>query len=231
MSAPQVQSKPSRRTRKQSGASPWGATRRRRDTQFTEKREALLMTAAKLFRERGYESTSLNDVADALNITKPTLYYYVKSKDQLVAEIVSRAQSDLLHFMRKTELSEGTAFEKLRAIMIDYLLTVGASDYGACFALLSSRHFESKTLADVNRNIREADEILYRILSSGQKDGSIVVHDRTIVMHAMFGSLSWAPKWYKPDGRLAPEKFATAFVDTLLNGVKPREAKSGRGRS
>ena len=61
-----------------------GSIRSRRDTQFPEKREALLNAAAKLFREKGYEGASLNDLADMLHITKPTLYYYVKSKDQLV---------------------------------------------------------------------------------------------------------------------------------------------------
>ena len=74
---------------------PWGKAPRKRDNQFAEKREAVLRSAAALFRERGYEGASLNDLADILNITKPTIYYYVQSKEQLLLDILKVAQDEV----------------------------------------------------------------------------------------------------------------------------------------
>jgi AcrR family transcriptional regulator len=221
MSSLQLKSKSSQPARQSKQASPWGARRKRRDTQFPEKREALFTAAARLFRERGYDGTSLNDLAETLNITKPTLYYYVQSKDQLVLEIIRRAQSEMLRAMQEIELGAGTAYDKLRAIMIQYVLLM-VSDNGACLALLNTREFETKTQAEVVKRIAEGDEILYRVLVSGQKDGSIAEADRITTLHALFGSLNWLPRWYKPEGRLPPQKFARLFVDILLEGVRPR---------
>jgi AcrR family transcriptional regulator len=206
-----------------------GSIRSRRDTQFPEKREALLNAAAKLFREKGYEGASLNDLADMLHITKPTLYYYVKSKDQLVLEVIRRAQNELLRSMHEIEVGGGTAYDKLRKVMINYVSTM-VSDYGACLVLLNSRHLEEQTHDEVAGRIAEGDEIIYRIFNSGQKDGSLRVGDRVITVHALFGSLNWLPRWHKSDGRLSPEKFARVYVDILLEGVRPRDARSAAGR-
>jgi AcrR family transcriptional regulator len=69
-----------------SSAVPW-KKRRRRDNRFMEKKAAVLTAAAGLFNRQGFENTPLSDLADALNVTKPTLYYYVSSKDELLLEI------------------------------------------------------------------------------------------------------------------------------------------------
>src|SRR5947207_3742350 len=67
------------------GASPWRASReRRRDREL--KREAVIRAAAREFNRKGYHNTSLDDIATALEVTKPTVYYYVTSKEQLLFE-------------------------------------------------------------------------------------------------------------------------------------------------
>lgn len=203
-------------------ASPWPGTRRRRES-FPEKREALLNAAAALFRQRGYDGASLSELAERLNVTKPTLYYYVKNKDHLVRQIIARGQEEMLRYMRAAELRSGSAYEKLRAIMIELILVM-TSDYGACLSLVGTREFEPETQAEIRKRREEGDRILYRLLSAGQRDGSIQVGDRIVTMHALFGSINWVPRWYKPEGRLPPKKFATQFVDILLSGVRPREA-------
>jgi len=200
--------------------SPWRSNPRRRGARFPEKREALLGAAAVLFRERGYDGASLNELADRLSITKPTLYYYVKNKDDLLRQVIARGQGQMLRDMREIELGPGTAYEKLRAIMIKFILIV-TSDYGACLSLIGTRSFEAETEAEIRARVDEGDAILYRVLSSGQKDGSLQVADRIVTLHALFGSLNWVPRWYKPDGRLPPARFAKQFVDILLSGVRP----------
>jgi AcrR family transcriptional regulator len=210
---------------------PWEGGRRKRDTRFPIKREAVLNAAAVLFRERGYEGTSLNDLADILNITKPTVYYYIQSKEQLLLDILNRAQDHILDFLKAAEVSPMTGYEKLRFVMIRYALIM-ISDEGACIARVPTRVIEPESRANVEARIREADEIIYRILACGEQDGTLRVIDPLVVNHALFGSLNWMAYWTRPQGRLSPEQLAETQVDILLDGVRgPAAPGPKRGKA
>src|SRR6202012_295221 len=74
--------------------SPWG-TRRDRAAERERKREAVLHAAAEAFAEHGYHRTSLDDIAARLGITKPTLYYYARNKDDLISAVATRAVNSI----------------------------------------------------------------------------------------------------------------------------------------
>jgi AcrR family transcriptional regulator len=206
---------------------PWSrSTRKKRESQFPEKREAVLNTAAALFRDLGYERASLSDLADFLKITKPTIYYYVHSKEQLLLDILRTAQGEVLASFAAAEAGPGTGYQKLRRMMIDYALVM-ISDRGACLAQVSPRAFtEPEARKEVEQRIQEADRTIYRILELGLQDGTLKFSDRAIVLHTFFGSLNWTAYWAKANGRLSPMQLAEAQVDLLLQGVG-----SGRARA
>jgi AcrR family transcriptional regulator len=199
---------------------PWESGRRKkRDNRFPEKRDAVLKAAAALFRERGYDRASLNDLADILKITKPTIYYYVHSKEQLLLDILRGAQDQILASLNEAVKSPATGYEKLRKVMVDYALIM-ISDHGACMARIPSRAFEEPAArAEVEDRIEEADRLIYQILDEGQKDGTLRFSDRTVALQTLYGSLNWAAYWTKPSGRLKPHQLAEAQVEILLNGV------------
>jgi AcrR family transcriptional regulator len=198
---------------------PWGKTPRKRDSQFAVKREAVLRSAAALFREKGYDGASLNDLADILNITKPTIYYYVQSKEQLLVDILSVAQDEIITFMRVADATEKTGYDKLRRIMIDYA-QIMVSDYGACLSRIWMGTLDPSSRVQVEKRIRDADTIIHKVLDEGQADGTIAVTDKTVALHALFGSLNWMASWVKPNRRLTPLKLAETHVDILLKGVR-----------
>jgi AcrR family transcriptional regulator len=208
----------------------WRASRRKRETQFDEKREAVLRAAAVLFRERGYDAASLNELAEKLKITKPTVYYYVQSKDKLLLEIKRRAQTELLDFIKDVMRREGTGYEKLRAIMIKWALIM-ISDYGACLTLIPARALERSSRAQVEVGIEEGAQMLYRVFALGEKDGSLIVPHPVVASNALFGSLNWIAAWYNPKGKITPEKLASMQVDLLLDGIRGPRAPKRPGKS
>ena len=203
--------------------SPWGTTPRKRETQYPEKREAVLRTAAKLFRENGYDGVSQNQLAEVLNITKPTLYYYVKSKDDLILQIKRAAQDDVLAFMEAAEAREATGFEKLQEIMRRYALFM-TTDFGVCLALVPPRSMEPKSRDEVYARVEQANRTIYRVLAAGKADGSLVFSDPVMATHALFGALNWIGFWYKPAGKLSAAQVTEDIVTTLLNGVRGPKA-------
>jgi AcrR family transcriptional regulator len=200
---------------------PWGSAPRKRETKFPQKKEAVIRAAAALFRDRGYEGASLNDLAEILNITKPTIYYYVENKERLYLEIIRAAQDEILAFMKAAERSTASGHDKLRQIMIDYGLMM-ISDNGACLVRIPTAPFEPDSRVEVVKHIEEADRIIYRVLAEGERDGSLFVPDATVVLHTLFGSLNWVAYWAKSKGRLSPEALITTQVDVLLAGLRPR---------
>src|SRR4030095_729273 len=110
--------------------SPWvGGRRGRREHGI--KREAVICAAAKAFNARGYHNTSLDDVAAALGVTKPTVYYYVANKEQLLFECFRAGLEPIRAALGRAERSPGDGRERLRDVIRDYALAI-ASDYGWC---------------------------------------------------------------------------------------------------
>jgi AcrR family transcriptional regulator len=200
---------------------PWAARRpgRPREPDFEAKREAVLAAAAALMAKRGYDGMSLADLAEALGVTKPTLYHYVGGKEQLFAEIVARSQRATIDFMRGVAEAGGTGAAKLRRILVGYMQIVN-SDFGTSLTFSGPAVLGPETLAAIQARSREANEVIYRVFAEGQADGTLAIDDPTLTLHTLFGALNWSPTWYRPGGRLTLREAAEAQADILLVGVK-----------
>jgi AcrR family transcriptional regulator len=202
-------------------ASPWRQSRRGRprDPDFGAKREAVLAAAAALMARHGYEGMSLAELAGMLNVSKPTLYHYVGSKEALFAELVERSQRATIDFIAAVAAGEGTGLEKLRRILVGYAEIVN-SDPGT--SLIFSR--SASVSPDVGRQIvarsREANAIIRRVLREGEADGTLRIVDPSIVLQTLFGAVNWTPNWFRPGGRLSLRELAELQADILLAGVR-----------
>lgn len=200
---------------------PWGAVPRKRESQFTEKREAVFDTAARLFREQGFDSASLHELAELLNITKPTVYYYVKSKDDLLYQIKCMAQERVVEMFEEAAALAGNGYERLRHAMIAYAAFM-TTDYGVCLSIVPARHMERANLDLFYKGVTKTNKMLTQMIETGVADGSLVASDHSLVIRTLFGSLNWTGMWYKPGVGLTPEKLAEKQVDILLNGIRGR---------
>ena len=97
--------------------SPWVPSSKRAQ-QREAKRNAVLSTAAQLFNEKGFHATSLDDIAARLHVTKPTLYYYVKNKDEILIACVRRGLEMMHEGIEQTRLAGGSAIEQLLASIV-----------------------------------------------------------------------------------------------------------------
>src|SRR5574343_1008041 len=88
-----------------------------REAQRALKREAVLRTAAQLFNEKGYAASTLDEVAERLGVSKPTVYYYVESKDGILFECVKTGLEMLQRAVREVDAAGGHALDKLVAAM------------------------------------------------------------------------------------------------------------------
>jgi AcrR family transcriptional regulator len=207
-------------------ASVWGGRRRREDRDT--KRDAVIRTAAKAFNERGYHNTSLDDIAAALGVTKPTVYYYVQNKEQLLFECFQAGLVPIREALLRAEAMAGTSRDRLREVVRDYALAI-ASDYGWCMVRAEHQDLGPELSAKVRALKSEIDQGIRRLLTLGRDDGSIAVGDTKLAAFAMAGALNWIAHWYRPGQSHSAAEVADAFVQLLEHGLAPRTTTANTG--
>lgn len=212
--------------RTSSALSPWlpfESRRRARD----EKREAVLQTAVQLFLEQGYHHATLTEVAERLNITKPALYNYFRSKDEILFECWAVGQERVDEAIAEISISGGSGLDKLRKLIRAYC-EVMATDFGASLV-----RFDVRDLAEKNRRVvrdakRSIDRTFRGYITDGVADGSITPCDAKLSAFAIAGSLNWIGHWYRPGGTLPANAVAAEFATRLTEGLinKPSKKKA-----
>jgi AcrR family transcriptional regulator len=196
---------------------------RRRDP--ATKREAVLKTAAQLFLEKSYGRTSMNDVADRLNITKPALYHYFDNKEDILLECYRLGVGLIEETLNEIADHCGTGLQKVEAFIQSYA-TVMTVNFGRCVMRLDEGDLTSDARAEVRTYKRKLDRRLRSFIQEGIGDGSIAVCDTKIAAFAIAGALNWICMWYEPDGALSPEEIAAQFARVLTQGLAAKKRAS-----
>lgn len=189
-----------------------------RAQQHALKREAVLRTAARMFNEKGFHATSLDEVAEQLRVTKPTLYYYVSSKDEILFECVRIGLQRLQDAIAQSAEVGGSALDRLMAAMHQYVRIVTA-DFGMCVIRVGEDPLPAQSRRKLRR-VKAALDLEFReLIRQGIAEGSIAPCDPKLAAFAMAGALSWIGRWYRPDGPLSPEQIADQCIGLLTRGL------------
>jgi AcrR family transcriptional regulator len=189
---------------------------RRRDP--ITKRQAILKTAARMFLEKSYGRTSLDDVARRLNITKPALYHYFHNKEDILLGCYRWGTRLIEESLTEIAGHGGTGLEKVEAFIFSYA-NVMTLNFGRCVMRLDEGDLSSKAREEVRAYKRKIDRRLRSFIQEGIDDGSIAPCEPKIAAFAIAGALNWICMWYEPTGALSAEEIASQFVRTLTQGL------------
>ncbi len=181
-----------------------------------------MLAAVKIFNEKGFYATSLDDVAERLNVTKPTLYYYVKSKDEILYECVRIGLQMIKDAIAEATALGGTALDRLTAAMRQYAIAV-TMDFGMCLIRVGEEPLPSESKKRLRGLKAEIDDEFRSLIEQGISEGYIAPVNPKIAAFALAGTLSWIGRWYQSGGLLAPEEIADQCISLLLNGLMYRE--------
>ena len=203
-------------------ASPW-ASQSTREREREIKREAVLRTAARLFNAKGYHATSLDEVAQALKVTKPTIYHYFSNKDEVLFECTRRGLDAIETAVRQASAQGGSAAERLGTLLTAYALCM-LDDYGICVARTLDNQLSPESRKEFRRLKRQIDGQLRQVIREGVDDGSLAAPDVRIASFTLGLALNGLGNWYQPGGALSAEEVAARTVASLLNGLRWRDA-------
>ena len=208
-------------------------TTERDPTQAAEQRiREIVHEAARLFDRVGYHNTNMEMVAQAANMRKPTLYHYIKSKEEILLRIHQTLLDDLIA-RHKEKAAQGLSREELLLGNITDILGHIARNRGYVRAFLE--HYRELDPA-IRKEISGARQAYFKIVTDLIADGVAAgeYHTTDVNLSALFllGQVNWAYQWYRPGASPAHELIAREILDTFLYGLtKPAKERRALGDS
>ena len=201
-------------------ASPF-RTAAEKEAERAAKREAVLRAAVRMFNQRGFHATSLDDVAASLGISKRTIYHYLANKDQVLLECVTIGQRQLLEAAEEARAEDGDGRHRLTRFLRRYA-EINMDDFGRCVIRTGEEALSPASLPRYRQLKREIDNALRKLVEDAVADGSIAPVDVKMAAFTLAGALNWPARWHNPEGLVAADAIAEQLVAILTRGLDPR---------
>ena len=189
--------------------------------------DQILDAAARAFATRGYDCTSMQEIAQSVGLSKPTLYHYFRSKEEICTRLSVRTLVALYHHVAPNTTT-GNARTRITAFMTLHAQFF-EQNYWAFIAMIVSlqplileRHEQAVHWRDRYENH------LRDLLREGIHNGQLRDTDPIMTGRAILSTLNWMIRWYRPDGPSTAEDIARTYADIILHGLEPRPPDSSR---
>jgi len=195
----------------------------------TLRQQMIIDSAIKIFHQKGYRSATLDDVAEDLGVTKPALYHYVSSKENLLSQIYIQALETFFGYIYEIPGMALSPAEKMKLFIRRHLKTVVIEN----LAMFSVFFSEEGQLPDpdfqrIREEKRRFTHVVEQIIEEGIAEGSFHRLNPKLMAYAVIGMCNWLYRWYKPGSSpFSPDEIADQFVALLENGYRASEGQKG----
>ena len=181
--------------------------------------DSLLEVAVLVFNERGYDATSMDELATRLGVTKSAIYHHVPSKVELLRLALDRALDALFAVTEEPRATTGPAIERLEHV-VRGSVRVLTEELPFVTLLLRVRGNSPVELAALQRR-REFDRIVTDLVRGAEDEGDVRPDvDPAVTSRLLFGTVNSLTEWYRPDGGLSADDLADALVATTFDGLR-----------
>lgn len=201
-------------------ASPF-RTREQKAEDRSAKRHALLIAAVRMFNERGYHATLLEDVAASLGVSKPTIYHYLGNKERVLLECIALGIEQYHRAIDEARAAPGRGLDRLRHFLRAYA-RANMDDFGRCVIRTGAEPLSPEGARTLRERKRGIDAAMRALIEEGIADGSIAPADPKLLAFTLAGALNWPARWHVPGGELSAEELSSRMVDMLTVGLAPR---------
>jgi AcrR family transcriptional regulator len=190
------------------------------------KRERILEEAVKLFYERGFTGTTLDDIAAELGVTKPFIYTHFRSKTDLLAALCKPTIELSLEAVARASESPGSPTARLHRAIVDFTQVVLSRQANIAIYFREEKNLAANALGEINALRKKFDRVLSNLLTEGVAVGEFDIGDVNLTALAIGGMISWAYTWHRPQGRLALDDMCRRMADLALQMVGVRSKVS-----
>ncbi|MBL4603140.1 MAG: TetR/AcrR family transcriptional regulator [Emcibacteraceae bacterium] len=183
------------------------------------KLDVILRNAAKAFMERGYYKTSLDDIARMQNVTKPTLYYYIKNKEDILVKCEEQTCGRINAMLDDVMAEKLSGFDMLHLFIKEYIKII-TDDVARCHVRHRGQMEDDVLKAKSIENHKDIEFRVREIIRLGIKDHSVRDCNSTILAILLFDSLNGITSWYHSDGKVSENELIDEVLALVGVGVK-----------
>lgn len=181
--------------------------------------QAFIAAATTLFAEKGFNGTSIGDLANELGLTTASLYYHVSGKQELLLRVLEDGMSNFLNRLEEVVQKDIEPREKIRLAVDNHLQFVLTNKQEVAVFLRERRFLESPLRESYNARVNRYDHLFTEVLREGMAAGTVPAGDPTLLRLAILGMINWIVEWYDPRGRLSIEEIQTEMRTLIMDRV------------
>jgi AcrR family transcriptional regulator len=182
-------------------------------------RVEILQSAACAFRRVGYHGATVEQIAAALHMKKGNLYYYFRSKEEILFACHQYSLDRLLGLFDRAEPGELRPDEKLHRLIVSFVHTILDELHGTALFLdleaLTPAHLK---VVIVRRDL--FDRGMRQVIEEGIRAGTFASGNAKLLSFAILGAVNWIPRWYNPEGPASSQEIAERFAEYLIGGLR-----------
>jgi AcrR family transcriptional regulator len=188
----------------------------------SNKQAEIEAAAIRLFGEKGYHATSMQDIADAVGLQKGSLYHYISSKEDLLVAIIHDAIAQYNARLSEVKAMNLPVRRKLELAVRSHLQGIADN-----LSMLTIFFRESYALNPDQRKLLDTESEHYnqmfeQLLEEGIVTGEVRQIDAKLATRSILGGCNWFYQWYRPDGTKSMGELADFYVDLMLGGISPQ---------
>jgi TetR/AcrR family transcriptional regulator, cholesterol catabolism regulator len=185
-------------------------------------------TAARIFGEKGFDKASMGDISAAMGLTKAGIYHHIRSKEDLLYEIMSYGMELFERKVLDHVMTIEDPLERIRATIKGHVLLVTRDRPKEITVILhESNALKGRARDRINARKRRYVKFLERTFRELIKSGQARRIDPSVAVFAMLGMINWIYQWYRPGGRLDETTLADSLADLFLGGLlKPQASEA-----
>ena len=186
--------------------------------------------AARVFNEKGYTGASMQDIADAVGLTKAGLYHHIVSKDRLLFEIMNNGMDILQETVLERVASIDDPREKLRQTIVGHIhLIVRARDLETTVILHENRSLKGPLRDKIDARKKEYIRFLEHLVAEVQRQqGATTCIPPALAAFALLGMINWLYQWYRTGGAVSESDLAQAYSEFFFRGLLGNAAAEPR---
>jgi len=183
------------------------------------KRKRIVDAARRLFYEKGYERTTLEDIAERLEVTKQFIYSYYKNKNEILHEIAQQCISECLEAQSRVLAGKLSIADKLARIVEEVTKVVIVNQANTIIYLREEMNLDWQVAQRIREQRNEFDHRNMKLLKEGGRAGILCVVDERVTARCIGGILVWCALWYRDLGVLSPAAIASLISQNVMRMV------------
>ena len=202
-------------------------TGRRTRESYDERQQKVVDVAARIFAEKGYHATTIDDLVEATGLQRGGLYHYMDGKKDLLIAIHERFIDPLLADAEEI-VSRGEGPEPTLRLLARALMNSIATynDQVTVFLHEWRSIKEDPEWVAIRASRERFEKLIGHVLSEGHEQGIFVIRDPQIALLAFLGMINYSYEWYRPGGRVKAQTIADEFCEIFLSGIRAKRRTS-----